>query len=223
MNGSRADGRIDADARRPRRSVPDDPCSAIARRGNHVQNVVRNGGLGPGVLHARDPIGSPPLACHVARAVREDQMSKVGAPRHDPVPIGEVAAPRDLTEAQDRIQETNAPPRRLPSVDEVMRATAAAPEVADYGRAAVVDSVRAALGEARAVRRPATAEAVIVQAQRRLDALAQPNLKAVFNLTGTVLHTNLGRALIAEEAVEAAVAAMRNAVALEFDLATGKR
>src|SRR5437588_138073 len=105
--------------------------------------------------------------------------------------------------------KANAPLRKLPSVDEAMRQPQAAAAIARYGRPAVVDAVRAALAEARAARRPAAATEVIATALARLDTMAQPNLKAVFNLTGTVLHTNLGRALIAEEAVEAAVAAMR--------------
>jgi len=113
--------------------------------------------------------------------------------------------------------------RKLPSVDEVMRAPAAVDAIGRYGRAATVDAVRATIAQARAGRAALSAADAIAGARARLEAAAQPSLRPVFNLTGTVLHTNLGRALIAEEAIEAAVAAMRNAVALEFELGSGRR
>ncbi len=70
---------------------------------------------------------------------------------------------------------------------------------------------------------PGGSDHVAAAALTRLEIAQQPNLRPVFNLTGTVLHTNLGRALLAEAAIEAAQVAMRNAVALEFDLGAGHR
>ncbi len=118
--------------------------------------------------------------------------------------------------------------RRLPAVDEVLRSPAAQEAAQRFGRAAVTDAVRAAIAAARATLRQGeaeapAAEAVLAAAVVRLEAAGQSGLRPVLNLTGTVLHTNLGRALLAEAAVEAAVAAMRSAAALEFDLETGRR
>src|SRR5262249_40155688 len=61
------------------------------------------------------------------------------------------------------------------------------------------------------------------QALAHLAEASRNSLLPLINLTGTVLHTNFGRALLAEVAIEAATEAMRNAVALEFDLKSGKR
>lgn len=114
--------------------------------------------------------------------------------------------------------------RALPSVDEVLRTQAAMLAVDRFGRPAVVGAVRTTLAAARAHRRlPVDVEQAAATALARLEAQSQPRLKPVYNLTGTVLHTNLGRACIAEAAIEAAVAAMRGSVALEFDLDTGRR
>ena len=114
--------------------------------------------------------------------------------------------------------------RSLPSVDEVLRTATARLAIDRFGRAPTLGAVRATLDGVRAGRAaPADAEAVAAIALDRLRENAAPSLRPVFNLTGTVLHTNLGRALYAEEAVAAASAAMRGAVALEFDLANGKR
>ncbi len=57
----------------------------------------------------------------------------------------------------------------------------------------------------------------------RIDTAVQPRLRPVFNLTGTVLHTNLGRAPLPTQALDAISAVARGAANLEFDLAAGQR
>jgi L-seryl-tRNA(Ser) seleniumtransferase len=57
----------------------------------------------------------------------------------------------------------------------------------------------------------------------RLDAEAAPAIRPVINATGVVLHTNLGRSPLHEEAARAAYEVARGYLNLELDLATGKR
>ncbi|HEY3073631.1 MAG TPA: L-seryl-tRNA(Sec) selenium transferase [Burkholderiales bacterium] len=112
----------------------------------------------------------------------------------------------------------------LPSVDRLLRSHAAAPLIALHGRSAVTQAIRDTLAELRAARQGAASEsAVLSQVSARLDAAAQPSLRPVFNLTGTVLHTNLGRASLPQEAIDAMVEVARGPSNLEFDLAAGRR
>jgi L-seryl-tRNA(Ser) seleniumtransferase len=118
--------------------------------------------------------------------------------------------------------------RNLPPVDAVLNTPTAAIVIERFGRAATTDAIRAALKDARTAlqaggRVVPTAEHIAAQSLACLEEADRSALRPLFNLSGTVLHTNLGRAGLAEEAIEAAVAAMRNAVALEFNLETGKR
>jgi L-seryl-tRNA(Ser) seleniumtransferase len=114
--------------------------------------------------------------------------------------------------------------RQLPSVDEVLRTATATAVIERFGRSAVVRAVRDVISQSRADGTVSGGtEAVISEAAALLEVRQKPSLRPVFNLTGTVLHTNLGRALLAESAIEAAVSAMRSAVTLEFDLEGGQR
>jgi L-seryl-tRNA(Ser) seleniumtransferase len=117
--------------------------------------------------------------------------------------------------------------RGLPSVTAILNTAAAVELVQRFGRMISTEAVRVTVDDARtAIKAGAPvpdADYVVRQTLARLDARDGSSLRPLFNLTGTILHTNLGRAVLAESAIEAATAAMRDAVALEFDLSTGKR
>lgn len=117
---------------------------------------------------------------------------------------------------------------RIPSVDEVLKTETALDAIDRFGRPLVVDAIRNEIDVLRSAWRegrqtPLTVSDIAANMLARLEAEARANVRPVFNLTGTILHTNLGRAVLAEQAQEAAVAAMRQAIALEFDLESGKR
>ena len=64
---------------------------------------------------------------------------------------------------------------------------------------------------------------IIALVSAQLAKIEAPTFKPVFNLTGTVLHTNLGRAVLATEAINAINDVARGASNLEYDLHTGRR
>ncbi|WP_331299397.1 L-seryl-tRNA(Sec) selenium transferase [Methylobacterium oryzae] len=114
-------------------------------------------------------------------------------------------------------------PRRIPAVERLVGGASAA-ELETYGRTAFTDAIRAVLAEIRAGGGPVPdTESIRAAASARLAAERRPSLRPVFNLTGTVLHTNLGRALLPRSAAEAVAAVMVQASNLEFDLETGAR
>jgi L-seryl-tRNA(Ser) seleniumtransferase len=112
----------------------------------------------------------------------------------------------------------------LPSLDTVLRMPGAEILLARFGRTATMAALRQELATRRAARAfPAAPDAVLDAAADALVRRFAVSQRPVFNLTGTVLHTNLGRAPLPPEAAAAAAAALASATTLEFDLATGRR
>jgi L-seryl-tRNA(Ser) seleniumtransferase len=118
----------------------------------------------------------------------------------------------------------------LPSVDRLLRRDSARALVARHGHSFVVDALRRMLDglrararsgslDARAIDQIALDDALIAQCARRLE----PRMRSVLNLSGTVVHTNLGRAVLAESALTFLLETMAGPNNLEYDLATGGR
>lgn len=118
----------------------------------------------------------------------------------------------------------------LPSVDSLLRLPAGELLVAGHGRSATLAALRAVLAARRAAPENGTEQsrevlqkAVLGEAAARLEAQGRSAVRPVFNLTGTVLHTNLGRAVLPPEAIEAVVRAAASPGSLEYDLEQGRR
>jgi len=140
--------------------------------------------------------------------------------RTQPVPARDVAG----NESEEAAVADSRLKRRVPpSVDAMLKWPSVAALEAEFGRAPVVEGLRAIAVTIRGGALTAEERTVAAAVDADLRARFAPSQKRVFNLTGTVLHTNLGRALIAEEAIAAAVDAMRNATTLEYELDAGQR
>ncbi len=127
--------------------------------------------------------------------------------------------------------------RTLPSVDALLNLPALQDAIALHGRALVKRAIQSALAglrkslasapHAEAAESADAAGATHAQLMRLIDdqiaADALPSMRRVFNLTGTVIHTNLGRSPLPETAISALVQAARHPVTIEYDLAAGER
>ena len=118
--------------------------------------------------------------------------------------------------------------RSLPSVDRVLRETAQLTE--RWGHERVTAAIRNELEQMRnnpealnTTDKTSLLSHVVASVETELENAAKSSLVSVFNLTGTVLHTNLGRASLPDDALEAVQVVARSPSNLEYDLQTGKR
>lgn len=123
--------------------------------------------------------------------------------------------------------------RLLPSVDELIKSSALTELLSREGQPAVTESVRAVLAGVRdeitsgTLGNPSAVELAVANlsraVERQLSSAMEFSLKPVINATGVILHTNLGRAPLADAAIRRIVEVAGGYSNLEFDIAAGER
>jgi len=118
----------------------------------------------------------------------------------------------------------NAPSRRIPSVDEIVRHPSAFPLCEQFSRSRTIEAIRAVLAPLRKAAKPFAADPAALL-ERAAEWLAEDEFqrnRTVVNATGVILHTNLGRAVLPSSAVTA-LAGMDRCCSLQIDLDSGAR
>jgi L-seryl-tRNA(Ser) seleniumtransferase len=119
--------------------------------------------------------------------------------------------------------------RHIPSIDVLLQQPAIAARAARQGHAPVVESLRAAADAWRTLAKADAAppgDPAVWIAERAMEALETSlaaSLRPVINATGVIIHTNLGRAPLANAAVARAMEVARGYANLEYDLEAGAR
>jgi L-seryl-tRNA(Ser) seleniumtransferase len=127
------------------------------------------------------------------------------------------------------VQHASNPFRQLPQVQRLLEMPAAHSLCAEYGRTAVTSALRETLDALRerittgSLSAVPDMQTILTLSTEKLAARRQRGLRRTINATGIVLHTNLGRAPLAPEAIAAVAEVARRYCNLEFDLETGQR
>jgi L-seryl-tRNA(Ser) seleniumtransferase len=117
--------------------------------------------------------------------------------------------------------------RNLPSVDKLLKTENADALIATFGRPLVLEAFRTTLDAARSTFRNTqqipTEPEILLEAEKLLQAWTAPTLQPVINASGVIVHTNLGRAPLSKDAIQAATGVALGYSNLEYDLAKGRR
>ena len=142
---------------------------------------------------------------------------------------------KKCTGDEKRSDEKNNPQdllRKLPSVDALIGKTTGNPDFADTPRVVVVDAIRKSVDDLRRAiqadpdgfrEAELAPEAIDRRIGKKIEAAMAENLVSLVNATGVVVHTNLGRSLLAKDAIRHMTDISERYSNLEFDLESGKR
>jgi len=123
--------------------------------------------------------------------------------------------------------------RQLPSVDDILKENRARQWLETHPRVLVLDAIRTAVDRRRksilqglktgSLPQAVSLDEILDQTDAILGEISAPSLRPVINATGVIVHTNLGRSLLSEKAIERVVEASRSYSNLEYDIAAGRR